>query len=785
MNQDILEVLEFHQIQKMLAGHATSALSKEKALSWTPSVRREEILAWQEETEEASVCLEREVSSPLGETKDIREFLEKAEKNVMLMPQECMDLAVSLETYLKMRRFFEGERAQLYPALALLSQEMTSHEPLVRRIRRTFDEHGEVADGASPKLARIRGEMATAKGRIRRAFQRILSDKDQASYFQDALVTQRAGRYVIPVKAEYRYKFQGIVHDRSATGQTLFMEPMVSVELNNDLAELAAEEKQEIQEILRSLSKEVGKEAESIRADCRTATDLEFIFARASLALSMHGVRAILSVKEAADLRSARHPLIPADRVVPISISLGKTFRILVITGSNTGGKTVALKTLGLLALMNQAGLFIPAAEGSELPIYDHIYAVIGDDQSIQSNLSTFSSYITQLVAFLPQVEKNDLVLLDELGSGTDPVEGAALAQAVTEYLHEKDIPAVVTSHFSEMKKLAYDTEDIENAFVEFNMETLTPTYRLIIGMAGNSNAFSICRKLGMGETILSRAESLKEMSPLHHMESVMARVNEELAEAEHEREALSERVKEAEELRDDLKREHQRFLEKKKQILDKSREEAETLKRNLRIQSEMIIKNLKKQAARLGEKDLMSGIDAARKSVDGLYIPRARQEGDPLGKEKLVKGARVYVDTFDSDGVIESAKGNKITVRCGTMTVTVSPAHCFPPKKTEKAASVLAAVRVKKPKAMAAVKAVKTEVNVIGLTVDEAIPEVDRFLNDAFMAGVSPVRIIHGKGTGALREGIQNYLRTLPYIKEYHTADMRNGGAGATEVYF
>lgn len=786
MTTDILETLEFHEIQNMLADHAVSALSKEMAHHWQPSVYHEVIDGWLSETEEASICIQREITGPLGETHDIREPLEKCGKDMILLPQEFMDIAASLETYKKMNQYFVGEKEDLYPHLYALTRGILPEDGLIGRIRRVFGDHGEVSDNASPKLSRIRTEKAILKNRIRRAFQNLLTDKDQAGYFQDAIITQRSGRYVIPVKAEYRYKFEGIVHDRSSTGQTLFMEPLVSVELNNDLAELAAAEKQEIQEILRQLSKDVGRESSRIQESCKVATNLELIFARGELAIAMKAVKAIQDPKGHADLRGARHPLIDPKKAVPIDVRLGKDFRILIITGSNAGGKTIAMKTLGLLSLMNQAGLFIPAAEGSRLPVYEHIYAIIGDDQSIEYNLSTFSSYVTQMVDFLPKAESHDLVLLDELGSGTDPIEGAALAQAVTEFLKEKWVSAVITSHFSEMKKMAYESDDIENAFVEFDEKTLAPTYRLIIGMAGNSNAFNICRRLGMSDEILSRAESLKEESPLNNMETLMARLNVELQETEKEKDSLREKVAEAEELRDELAGANEAMREKKKEILAKTREEAENIKRSLRIQSETIIKELKKKAAALDKEGLAADIGKTRQAVEGMVLPKVGHGRSPVPAKELKPGMYVYIDTMESVGKVTKVFGKKVSIACGNLQLTVGAEHCFEADKKEAPKpKQQTKVKVGGYSAVKSAQAVKTSLNIIGLTVDEAIPQVDRFLNDAVMGGISPVEIIHGKGTGALRKGIQDYLRTLPFVTEFHTADVRNGGAGVTEVYF
>lgn len=782
MEKDILEILEFNEIRKKLAELAPSALSKKMALELLPSSVPEVVEKSLQETEEASVLLEREITTPLGETHDILETLKKAEKGSLLSAKECMDLSNSLDTYKKMHHYFEGERHLQYPALEEISSLLVPQETLISRIHQIFDEHGEVKDQASLKLFRIRTQKETMKSRIRRAFRHILEDKDQAAYLQDAIITQRNGRYVVPVKEEYRYKFSGIVHDRSSTGQTLFMEPMVSVELNNDLAEMTAAEKQEIREILEGLTEEIKKTADVTRNNCRLATDMEFIFAKARLALAMKGVKALHSERGVLDLRKARHPLIPEDRVVPVSMTLGKTFRILIITGSNAGGKTIAIKTAGLLSLMNQSGLFIPAEEGSMLPVYDHIYAIIGDEQSIQDNLSTFSSYITQLVSFLPSAGEKDLVLLDELGSGTDPVEGAALAQSVTEYLQMKGAPAIITSHFSEMKKLAYETRGIENAFVEFDEKTLAPTYRLIIGVAGNSNAFNICRRFGMPDVILGRAIQLKNESPLHNMEEVMERLNSQSRDMNREKEEVDKTLRQAEELKNSLESARDEFYRRKDSILEKAREEAETMKRDLRVQSEAIIKDLKKNAA-MNRNKLGDKISDIRGKIDGLNVPGKENRREKLPKDQVKKGTWVYIDTIDSEGTIASVSRNQVQVQCGLIQVKVTADHLFKAKKPKKQEKILPYAR--KKTMTRSVAAVHTELNIIGKTVDEAIPEVDRFLNECFMAGISPVRIIHGKGTGSLRRGVQDYLRTLNFVTEFHEADPSNGGAGVTEVYF
>lgn len=778
----VFESLEFDQIRAQLKMLAPSSLSKKMSEELVPSNIPEIVRRHLDETEEAVILLQKEIATPLGETHDIFPLLRNASKDIVLLPAEFNDILVSLETYKKMHHYFEGERHLVYPLLEELSSLIIPQDELINSIQRVFDEKGQIRDNASPKLLRIRAEKESIKNKIRKSFQNLLTDKSIADYFQDTVVTQRNGRFVVPIKEEYRNRFDGIVHDRSSTGQTVFMEPLTSIQLNNDLTELKAAEKEVIHEILLQLSHKVKSSREVIENNCKIATQLEFIFAKAQLALSMNGTKAVLSGNGNLELRQACHPLIDRDKVVPITILLGKKYKILIITGANAGGKTIALKTAGLFALMNQSGLFIPAAEGSVMPVYTHVFSIIGDEQSIQYNLSTFSSYITHLNEILKNVKNSDLVLLDELGSGTDPLEGAALAQSVTEYLQAAGASCIITSHFSELKKMAYESKGIENAFVEFDEEKLLPKYHLIIGAAGNSNAFSICSRLGIPPMILSRAVQLKEGSPLHHMEKVMAQLNHQRVELDHEQEKLKDTLARTEELKKNLEEEKKSLDDRRDSILRKTREEAENIKRNLRVESEQIIKELKQKKNALPKGNLNDYISQVRSSVNKIKLPNDPHGRIPLPKEKMQTGMCVYIDTLGNDGIIQKIKRDKITVQCGMITVNVTPDHCFTasrqtPKKSSGA--------VPKPRPSFAVRTIPTTLNIIGKTVDEAVPLVDRFLNDAFMAGISPVQIIHGKGTGKLRKGIWDYLRNINFVAEFHSSDPRNGGAGATDVYF
>lgn len=782
--KSIYDALDFKDIRKLLKENAPSALSKKMAENIKPVNTYSEVENLLNETENACVCLQEETSTPIGQTHDLGLFLQKVQKRICLLPEECMDILASLETYNKMNNYFKGERDGKYYYLQRISEEIIPLDDLIYDIRKVFTENGEISKKASSKLAQIYKEKEILKNRIRREFQRILQDSKYETFFQERIITQRNGRYVVPIKEAYKYKFDGIVHDSSSTGQTLFMEPIFSVHLNNDLTELEVAEKKEIKAILEKITFLIEKNLEEIELNSKKATYIEFIFARANLALAMKAKRAILSKGKELKLINAKHPLIDPSKVVPISFEIGTTNKIMIITGANAGGKTIAMKTAGLFCMMNQCGLLIPSQEGSVLPVFKNIYAIIGDEQSIQNNLSTFSAYITQLSSFISKVTEDDLVLLDELGSGTDPVEGASLAQSITEYLLSKGIISVITSHFGEMKKLAYERKGVLNAFVEFDDKTLLPTYNLILGTAGNSNAFKICKRFGIPEYILDRAEELKKNSSLYNVEIIMERLNNEVRNVEKERQVLNDSINEANRLKRNLQNESEVFKEKKIEILEKARLDAENIKRKVRVESENIIKELKKKSANVDSGLLNKDFSSIRSRVDNIDIPDKLVINEPLELKNISKGDKVYIDTLNQDGTVVSVSGKKVTVLCGNITVTVDFAHCFKSKKPEKIKKEIKSTYYP-AKTRFSVKSVSTTLNVIGKTVDEAIPLVDKFLNECFMAGVSPVQIIHGKGTGSLRKGIHDYLNTLNYLKEFHLADARFGGSGVTEIYF
>ncbi|WP_303059502.1 endonuclease MutS2 [Veillonella magna] len=783
-------LLDFGSIRERLAEHCSSVIAKELAMQLEPMRDAVKIKEALDETVEAMQSLQTEIEQPLGGTRDIRSACAKSRKEIVLSREELWDIYTTLGAYRRMYTFFREKYAQ-YPLLTLWAQDIPSHEKLERRFERIFDKKGELMDSASPKLQHLRSTIVKTKERIKNDLQAILHDKDNQKYFQEAIVTQRNNRYVIPVKQEYRYAFEGLIHDRSATGATLYIEPMRLVNLNNDLQEAVMEEEQEVLRIYRELSGLVRQNSNTLMDACERVSHIEFVYGKANLALAMKAVPAVLSGAREVNLIHARHPLIPANVVVPTTITLGTSYRILLITGSNTGGKTVALKTLGLLSLMNQAGLCIPAEAGSVLPIFNTIYADIGDEQSIEASLSTFSAHMTQVVSILKSVGSKDLVLLDELGSGTDPEEGSALAMAILEYFRKSGALLMVSTHYNELKRYAYDTDDIENGHVEFDERTLRPTYRLHIGVAGSSHALSIAARLGLPREVIDMAKANKDGSANRDMEAVLSDLNEQLRRTRERERALKKELEDTRRIKASVEREKKQMNERRKAILTKAQEEAQNLKRSIRIEGEQIIKELKSQFSEGDKQKRQDAITQARKSIAGVQIPEApTDERRRIEAKEVVEGMPVFVDSLGQLGTVLAVQGKRVQVDVNGLTATVKLADLREASRQE-AGNLRRKNEAPQPKArkrsgtaVLRQQQATTELNVIGQTVDEATVTVGRFIDQAILAGISPVRIVHGKGTGALRAGIQQYLKHLPQVKHYEIAGLDEGGAGATIVY-
>lgn len=788
MNKRSLRILGFYQVQNQLVRLAPSRLSKEIARRLRPSGDEDVVRQRLADTEEAWHCLEREASVPFGGITDIRPALEKARRDVMLDGQDCIDIWGNVQHYDDVREYF-SQRRENYPRLAEKADTIGDFSQLAHKFAQVFDDNHQIRDNASAELLRLRSRITELERQTKRYMNGILQNKEYQKYFQDVLVTVRNNRYVVPVKQEYRHAFPGIVHDTSASGSTLYIEPLAIVNANNDLQAARIGETREIEKIFRRLTALVAGQYDELADSTVCTGELEFIFAKARLAQEMKAFRPAISTQGVVRLIQARHPLIDPKVVVPNTIVLGGSYRILLITGSNTGGKTVAMKTLGLLVLMHQSGLFLPVSEASELPIFRDVFADIGDEQDISQNLSTFSSHMKQLIYILRHCAAQDLVLADELGSGTDPAEGSAIAIAILEELYKKGTYVMVTTHYNDLKNFAYNTPGIENGHVEFDVDTLQPTYKLRIGSAGSSHAFSISERLGMPKTVLAKARELRSKAQDVDMEAILTKLNTQAKELDEEQAELEKRLAEARHLEDELRREKEKVSAKRQDILDSSRRQAVDLKRSLRLEAEKIIRDLKAQSKeQLTEKERTKAIDQARRAIQQISLPEAdKPKRDPIDPAQLKVGQQVYINSLDGLGTVEEINGKKLTVSAHGMTIRVKMQDISAPylseikkeKQEEKREQTRSSFRPIRTGAVA------TELNIIGKTGAEAIPDVERFLDQALAAGFSPVRIIHGKGSGALRRVIHNFLDQQPFVKRYEFDTAENGGDGVTLVYF
>lgn len=787
MNKRSMRILGFYQVQNMLVRLAPSRLSKEIARRLRPVNDSEVIERNLTDTEEAVRCMQTETSTPFGGIVDIRPSLEKAKREVTLDSHECIDIWNNLQHYGEIRSFF-ADRGAEYPQLAEQADVIGDFSQLSHSFATVFDNNRQIRDNASPELMRLRSRIVELERQTKRYVNNVLQNKEYQKYFQDALVTVRNNRYVIPIKQEYRHAFPGIVHDTSASGSTLYVEPLAIVNANNDLQAARIGETKEIERIFRRLTAKVQQQYHDLYDSTKCVGQLEFAFAKAQLALKMKACRPAVSKTREIKLIQARHPLIDAKQVVPNTIVIGGDYRILLITGSNTGGKTVSMKTLGLLVLMHQAGLFIPVSESSELPVFRDVFSDIGDEQDISQNLSTFSSHMKQLIYILKHCGPDDLILADELGSGTDPAEGSAIAIAILDAFYKKGAYVMVTTHYNDLKNYAYNTPGIENGHVEFDTETLQPTYKLRIGAAGSSHAFSISERLGMPKDILEKAKDLRSKAQDMDMEKVLTQLNAQAKKMDEEQAELEYRLKEARKLEDDLRRERDKVSSKRQDIIAASRRDAVDLKRNLRVEAEKIIRELKAQSKVGTDREKAKAIDKARRAIQQISLPEAEKpQRDPIDLAKLKVGQQVFVNNLDSVGTVEDIGSKQLTVSVRGMTVRVKFKDVSAPyldelKKEKQAEKKAAAASSFRP---IRTSSVATELNVIGKTFSEAQPEIERFLDQALAAGFSPVKIIHGKGSGALRRQVHAFLDDQPFVKKYQLDDVDGGGAGVTLVYF
>lgn len=790
MNKKALSTLEYDKIIEMLVSHASSPLGKIRCEDLLPSDSIAEIEYKQEQTQDALTRLFQKGNISFGSVKDIRGSLKRLEIGSTLGISELLQICALLENTSRIKSYGRRERDNgekdslddLFDALEPLPQ-------LSGEIRRCILSEDEISDDASAGLKQIRRSMKITGEKVHTQLAGMVNGSAR-SYLQDAVITMRNGRYCVPVKAEYKSQVPGMIHDQSSTGSTLFIEPMAIVKLNNEIRDLELKEAAEIEKILAALSELTAQHREEIQYDLENMVELDFIFARASLAMEQNATRPLFNTKGWINIRKGRHPLIDKQNVVPIDIHLGKDFHLLIVTGPNTGGKTVSLKTVGLLTLMGQAGLHIPALDRSELAVFSEVYADIGDEQSIEQSLSTFSSHMTNVVSFIEKADPHSLVLFDELGAGTDPTEGAALAIAILNHLQAQGIRTMATTHYSELKVYALSTPSVENASCEFNVETLRPTYRLLIGIPGKSNAFAISSKLGLPSYIIEEAKkqiSAKDES----FEDVISTLEENRITIEKERMEIAKYKKEIGALKEKLESKQEKLDQQKARILQEANEEAHAILREAKEYADQTMKNFHKFGKNnISVKEMEAERQRLRQKMTKVEKNISIKETKTTGTLKpsdLHLGDGVKVLSLNLKGTVSTLPDSKgfLFVQMGIMRSKIHISDLALLKEE----AVITAPHMQKTSSgkirMSKSSSIGIEINLLGKTVDEAIAELDKYLDDAYLAHMPSVRIVHGKGTGALRKGVHNYLRKVKYVSSFRLGEFGEGDAGVTIVEF
>lgn len=789
MNSKVLRVLEYNKIIERLTDKATSEQGRKLTAALEPMTDLEAIKKAQTETADALGYLLRKGSTSFGGNKDLGMCIRSLEIGSTLSIEELLWIAAFLENVNRIKSYGRKEREDT-PADSLdeYFESLEPLTPLSNEIRRCILSEEEIADDASPALKKIRRSMAIANDRIHSQLASMISGSCR-TYLQDAVVTMRNNRYCIPVKSEYKGQVQGMVHDQSSTGSTFFIEPAAVVNLNNELRELEIKEQEEIAVILADLSAQAGAYTELLTGNQKAMTALDFIFAKAALALEQNATMPVFNTEHQIRIRQGRHPLLDKKKVVPIDIQLGIDFDLLVITGPNTGGKTVSLKTVGLLTLMGQAGLHIPALDRSELSIFEEVYADIGDEQSIEQSLSTFSSHMTNIVSILQQADGGSLCLFDELGAGTDPTEGAALAISVLDHLHGRGIRTMATTHYSELKVYALSTPFVENASCEFSVETLRPTYRLLIGIPGKSNAFAISSKLGLPDHIIEDAKR-HITEDKESFEDLLANLENSRVTIEKERLEIAGYKEEVKALKQKLEAKQEKIDQAKEKILRQANEEAREILRNAKELADETIRVFQKAEAGISIKDLEKSRQKVRDKIseknEKLTLKNDKPTHKVLKPTQIKPGDSVKVVSMGLKGTVSSLpdKNGNLFVQCGIIRSKVSlndlvliEEETINTGKMQRSSSG----KLKMSKSYS----ISTEINLLGRTVDEALSELDKYLDDAYLAHLPSVRVVHGKGTGALRNAVHNYLRKNRVVKSYRLGEYGEGDAGVTIVEF
>ena len=797
MNKKVLYTLEYNKITEQLSSYASSDWAKEHCIHLKPITDKAKIEQAQAETAAALSRIYRKGSLSFGGIHKIGMSLKRLEIGGILSIEELLHIASLLETAKRVKTYGRNDRDNI-PADTLDAM-FTSIEPLTplcEEIRRCIISEDEIADDASSQLKSIRRNIQGMNGRIHNQMTSILNHSVTKGYLQDAVITMRNGRYCLPVKAEYKNQMSGMIHDQSASGSTLFIEPAGVVNLNNELKELFLKEQEEIDRIIADLSNQVAAESESLLNDYKLLTTLDFIFAKARLAQEHNGIAPVFNTEGRIHIRRGRHPLLNKKTVVPIDVRLGEDFQLLVVTGPNTGGKTVSLKTVGLLTLMGQAGLHIPAGDRSQLAIFENVYADIGDEQSIEQSLSTFSSHMTNIVAILKKVTPDCLVLFDELCSGTDPTEGAALAISILSRLLQRGVRAMATTHYSELKIYALSTSFVENACCEFNVETLQPTYRLLIGIPGKSNAFAISSRLGLSDEIINAArEQIGQEDK--SFEDVIADLEQSRITIEQDKLEIARYKENIRTLQEQLRRKNEKIDQAKDRILKEANEKARDILQEAKEIADDTIRDFNKAGAGTDIRELEKKRQKVRDKIseknERLSVgskPLRAPEKKAVDPKKLKKGDTVKIVSMGLKGTVSTlpdAKG-ALFVQCGIIRTHTNVKDLV--YAEEETVSTPALQRSSSGSGSGKLKMSKTlsispEINLLGKTVDEALSALDKYLDDAYLAHLSSVRVVHGKGTGALRNAVHGHLKRLKYVKEYRLGEYGEGDSGVTIVTF
>lgn len=784
MQQRVLKVLEFHKVKEQVLELASSSLGRQLVEELKPSADFETVVRSQEETDEATNILRLKGNIPLGGIYDIRPHIKRADIGGMLSPQELMQISSTIHASRMIKKFINDllEEELSLPYLHELTNEIVVLAELEDAIRMAVDDNGVILDSASELLRSLRNQLRTKENRVRERLESMIRSSNAQKMLSDAIVTIRNDRFVIPVKQEYRGHYGGIIHDQSSSGQTLFIEPQSIVQLNNELQEIRIKEQQEIERILIELSTRVAEFNVELRQIVDVLAQIDFMFAKARYGNKIKASKPKMNNEGRINLVKARHPLIPGDEVVANDIYLGKDFTTIVITGPNTGGKTVTLKTVGLCTLMAQAGLQIPALDGSEMAVFGSVFADIGDEQSIEQSLSTFSSHMVNIVDILNEVDFQSLVLFDELGAGTDPQEGAALAISILDEVYKSGARVIATTHYPELKAYGYNREGVTNASVEFDIETLSPTYKLLIGVPGRSNAFEISKRLGLKEAVIATAKSYISADS-NQVEGMIAALEENRRQAEAELEEAHGLLRDAEKLHQDLQKQMAEYYTRKETLEEKAKEKAQDIIEKAKVESEEVIRSLRKmqieKQAEVKEHELIE----AKKRLEEA-VPKTKQSKKAAVQKNSTHvfkpGDEVKVVSFDQKGnLIEQVSDKEWQVQIGILKMKVNEAD-LQFIKSEKAVQT---------QPMATIKGkdfhVGLELDLRGERFEDALVRVEKYIDDALLAGYPRVSVIHGKGTGALRQGVQEYLRNHRSVKKIRFGDAGEGGTGVTVVEF